>query len=60
MPYKNPEKQKAYMRQYAELQRKIVKNANQVIRKCQHCQTITIQEEKEDCYFCLKCESVTT
>ncbi len=59
MPYANKEKQKEYMRQYAELQRKIAKNTNQVIRKCQHCGTITIQENHEGDFKCLKCESLT-
>jgi len=60
MPYADKEKQRAYMRQYAKLQRKIAKNSNQVIRQCEHCQEITIQENHEDSFFCLKCESVTT
>lgn len=60
MPYKDPEKQKAYMRQYAKLQRKIAKNSNQIIRQCEHCNEITIQEKHDDDYFCLKCESVTS
>jgi len=59
MPYADKEKQKGYMRQYSELQRKIAKNTNQVIRKCQHCGVLTIQEKHDDDFKCLKCEALT-
>lgn len=59
MPYSDPEKQKAYCRNYSALQRLLIKNSNQVVRKCEHCQILTIQEKHDDDFKCLKCEALT-
>jgi hypothetical protein len=59
MPFADKEKQLSYMREYQFLKRKILSNSNQVVRKCQHCQVLTIQEKCDEDYKCLKCESLT-
>jgi hypothetical protein len=59
MPYRDPRKQKEYCRNYQALKRKILANSNQVVRTCEHCGILTIQEVHDDIFKCLKCESVT-
>ena len=58
MPYKDPIKQKAYMRNYTKLQRKIVKNSNQKVRWCQFCGVLTIHVTNGSFSKCMKCEGV--
>ena len=59
MPYKDKNKQRGYCREYQKLRQALVKNSNQVIRRCEHCQILTIQEKHDDDFKCLKCEALT-
>ena len=60
MPYADKEKQKAYCRNYQKLRTALLAYPNnRVIRRCQNCQELTIQEKHEGDFLCLKCEALT-